>query len=118
MTENRVKRRPRRRPWDDLRAAYMTLSVSVCLGCHNVDYVGQPPVAPERGGQGEQLPLHFFSRGQRFPTFRGSFHNYANAERHQDDKRKEVVVCCSPRIFESKFLSKLKVFIEVLPKMN
>jgi len=40
-----------------------------------------------------------------------------NAERqHQYDKRKEVVVCCLPRIFESKFLLKLKVFMEVLTK--
>jgi len=79
--------------------------------------------------QGGQLPPTFFSRGGKgyLPltttthphTFWGSFYNHVNAERqHQYDKRKEVVVCCSPQIFESKFLSKLKVFMEVLPKIK
>jgi len=30
----------------------------------------------------------------------------------------DVVICCSPRISKSSFLSKLKVFMEVLPKIN
>jgi len=38
-------------------------------------------------------------------------------QHHQDDGLLEVIVC-SPRIFKSRFLSKLKVSILVLPKIN
>jgi len=83
------------------------------------------PVARRRGGEVGQLPHTFFWGGGNdylFPphthTFRGSFRNHANAERQYQYDKLKVIVCCSPRIFESIFLSKLEVFMEVLPKIN
>ena len=41
-----------------------------------------------------------------------------SSRQRQDNKVEEVAVCCSPRIFRSRFLSKSEVFKEELPKTN